>query len=105
MARLWRNDPQTPEGKYLVKRRDGTVPEWPWFVLGGSDPAASVTLLAYAHAAEDLGFDPEYVADIRRLAAEFCEYRQRVGVGDPDAPPHRPDDPETVAAMRRGRGA
>lgn len=21
-------------GKYLVQRRDGTVPPWPWFVLG-----------------------------------------------------------------------
>lgn len=31
---LWRNNPETPEGKYLVKRRDGTVPEWPSFVLG-----------------------------------------------------------------------
>lgn len=34
MARLWRNNEGTREGKYLVQRRDGTVPEWPYFVMG-----------------------------------------------------------------------
>jgi hypothetical protein len=26
---LFRDDAATPEGKYLVKRRDGSVVEWP----------------------------------------------------------------------------
>jgi len=36
---LWRDDPATPEGKYLVKRRDGTVVEWPSFTLGAETRA------------------------------------------------------------------
>ncbi|HXI43902.1 MAG TPA: hypothetical protein VNH83_28225 [Bryobacteraceae bacterium] len=39
-AGLWRKNPETPEGKYLVKRRDGSVVDWPNFVLGAKDPAA-----------------------------------------------------------------
>jgi hypothetical protein len=34
---LWRDDPATPEGKYLVMRRDGTVVEWPNFTIGAKD--------------------------------------------------------------------
>lgn len=37
---LWRRNPETPEGKYLVKRRDGSVVEWPNLVMGAKDPAA-----------------------------------------------------------------
>lgn len=40
MAGLFSNQPATKEGKYLVQRRDGTVPDWPWFVLGARDPIA-----------------------------------------------------------------
>lgn len=29
MAGIWRNNPETREGKYLVQRRDGTIPDWP----------------------------------------------------------------------------
>lgn len=29
-----------PGKKFLVLRRDGTIPDWPWFVLGGEDPMA-----------------------------------------------------------------
>ena len=107
MSGLYRNNPQTPEGKYLVKRRDGTKPEWPFFVLGGRDPAAIRALGAYADAAEDLGYDPEYVRDVRRLAADFSRYLGKHGSGDPDAPPdeNRVEDPETVAEMRGSLGA
>ena len=38
MAGLHRSDPKTKEGKFLVTRRDGTIPKWPHFVLGGRDP-------------------------------------------------------------------
>jgi hypothetical protein len=105
MPGLWRNDPKTPEGKYLVKRRDGTIPAWPWFVLGAADPAAPVALKAYADEARRLGFDPQYVNDLYNLAAEFSSYGKDVSNGDPDAPRHRVDDPATVAEMAKGRGA
>jgi len=102
---LWRNDPETPEGKYLVKRRDGTVVEWPNFVIGAKDPCAPTALFAYAAAAERAGFNAEYVADVRRLAAEFEAYRLSNGEGDPDRGRHRSDDPQTIAEMRRGHSA
>lgn len=105
MARLWRNTEGTREDKYLVTRRDGTVPEWPRFVLGARDPAAPAALRAYAEAAQAAGMDPEYCQDVWSLAEEFQQYRKDFGSGDPDAPKHREDDPETVARMRLGKGA
>jgi hypothetical protein len=102
---LWRNDPETPEGKYLVKRRDGTVVEWPSFVLGARDPAAPAALRAYADEAERLSMAAGYVADIRHLANEFEGYRSSKGEGDPDRGKHRKDNPETIAEMKLGRSA
>lgn len=93
--------------KFLVVRRDGTVPEWPYLVLGGRDPAAPAAIRALADESDRLGMDPEYVEDLRGLANDFDRYRSEHGDGDPDAPPHRTDDPETIARMRAGtaRGA
>lgn len=72
MAGLWRNDSETREGKYpVVLRRDGTVPEWEWFVLGARDPAAIAALLAYADTAKLLGWDPQYVTDLYTLAEKW----------------------------------
>lgn len=105
MARLWRNTEGTREGKYLVQRRDGTVPEWPYFVIGAADPAAPAALLAYAEDAEREGMDPEYVADVRDLSIVFEEWRAANGGGDPDAPRHRTDDPATIARMAEGQGS
>lgn len=102
---LWRKNPDTPEGKYLVQRRDGTVPEWPNFVLGAKDPAAPAALRAYASAAEDAGLDPGYCRDVRNLAHAFENYRARHGSGDPDRGRHRPDDPSTVEKMRNGKSS
>jgi hypothetical protein len=103
---LIRHNPKTPEGKYLVKRRDGTVVEWPSFVLGARDPAAPVALRAYAAAAEELGVcHPEMCAAIMKLADYFDAYRAEHGPGDPGRGIHRPDDPATVAEMRKGRSA
>lgn len=99
MARLFRNQAGAREGKYLVQRRDATVPPWPWFVLGASDPAAPEAIIAYALKCRVLGKDPQYVADLLDLAAEFEGRRQRNGEGDPDAPRHRVDDPAIVALM------
>ena len=105
MARLWRNTEGTREGKYLVQRRDGTIPEWPYFVLAASDPAAPVALRAYALAAEGLDLDPEYVEDIKQMAHDWQKWRSENTTGDPDAPRHRTDDPATIAKMRIGQGA
>lgn len=105
MAGLWKNNRETPGGKYLLKRRDGTIPMWPFFVIGARDPAGPVALRAYADEAKRLGMDPAYAADVRGLAAEFEDYLEEVGPGDPDAPRHRKDDPTTVAEMRKGHGA
>jgi ABC-type branched-subunit amino acid transport system substrate-binding protein len=104
-AGLWRKNPETPEGKYLVKRRDGSVVEWPNFVLGAKDPAAYDALLAYADAADRLGFNEKFVSDVRALAAEFWEYRKQHGNGDADRGRHRKDDPATIAEMKRGGSA
>jgi hypothetical protein len=102
---LWRNQDGTPEGKYLVLRRDGTVPPWPWFVLGAGDEAAVDAVLAYADKGEALGYDPQYVQDLRVMAVEWEAWRRDHGKGYPDAVRHRVDDPETVARMARGQGA
>jgi hypothetical protein len=105
MARLWKNTDGTREGKYLVQRRDGTVPAWPYFVIGAADPMAPTALRAYADAAEVLQMDPQYVSDLRALALEFIAWRVEHGEGDPDAPRHRADDPAIIELMRQGRGS
>jgi hypothetical protein len=105
MNTLWRDDPATPEGKYLVKRRDGSVPTWPSFVLGARDPAAPAALRAYADAAAALGMPAGFVASVRRLADQFEAYRLQHGRGDPERGKHRVDDPAIVEEMRKGRSA
>ena len=105
MARLWRNDPKSPEGKYLVKRRDGSIPEWPSFVIGAKDPNAPPALRAYAQMARINGMDEQYCADVRDLADEFEAYRKAHGEGEPDSGHDVIDDPDTIAEMRQGRSA
>lgn len=100
--KLWRN---VMDGcKYLVVRRDGTVPEFPVFVMGARDPWAPIAMRAYANAAKDGGADPEYVASLWDEADKFDEYRQKHGAGDPEAAPHRVDDPSIVQVMRDCQG-
>lgn len=103
MHGLWRDDPKTPEGKYLVKRRDGTVVEWPNFTLGARDPAAPAALRAYAKAARELGMTQGYADSVEYLADEFERYRLEQGAGDPDRGRHREDDPRTIQEMRQGK--
>jgi hypothetical protein len=103
MQGLWRDDPATPEGKYLVKRRDGTVVEWPSFTLGARDPCAPAALRAYAAEARSVGLEIGFANSVDRLADEFDEYRSSHGDGDPDRGRHREDDPATVAEMRTGK--
>ena len=103
-AGLWRFSPETPEGKYMLVRRDGTVPEWPFFAIGAKDPCAPAALRAYAEEARRLKMNSDYVNDIYTLAGEFARYRFDHGDGDPDRGRHRIDDPATVAKMRGGKG-
>jgi hypothetical protein len=99
--KIWAKTKEFSEGKFLVVRRDGTVPHWPHFVLGARDPAATIALLAYADEAERLGYESEYVASVRELALkDFPEYLTKYGKGDPEAPPHRKDHPDVIKAMR-----
>ena len=98
--KLWAKTKEFSEGKFLVVRRDGSVPRWPHFVLGARDPAAPAALRAYADVAGEFGMDPEFVESIRELADDFERYRLREGTGDPDAPPHRKDAPDVLAALR-----
>jgi hypothetical protein len=86
--------------KYLVVRRDGSVPKWPKFVLGARDPAAPAALRAYVAQAEKLGMDAKYVSTVHEMADAFERYRAEEGPGDPDAPPlERSDDAAVVEAM------
>ena len=105
MAGLWRNNKETPEGKYLVKRRDGTIPEWPSFVIGAKDPAAPEALRSYARAAFQLGMDPEYCAEVMGMAEQFEQYRAEHGTGEPDSGHDVIDDFDTVVEMRHGKSA
>jgi hypothetical protein len=106
LSGLVRDDPASPQGKYLVKRRDGSVVEWPSFVLGGRDPHAAVALRAYADSiATDPDCHPDFPARLRRLADEFDAYRDQHGAGDPTRGLHRKDDPSTVAEMELGWSA
>jgi hypothetical protein len=122
MSGLFRNDPTTREGKYpVLLRRDGTVPEWEWFVLGARDPAAIAAIRRYAEKADQIGLDPVYVRDLREMAdlwesAQYEEKERRSRVeaatsageaafhegwfpekpADPDGPRHRADDPRAL---------
>lgn len=103
---LFRDNPDTPEGKYLVKRRDGTVPDWPHFVLGGRDPHAAVALRAYADSSsKDPNCDPDYVKRLYVWADRFDKYRELHGSGDPHMGKHRVDDPATIEEMKLGFSA
>jgi hypothetical protein len=99
--KIWAKTKEWADGKFLVVRRDGTVPHWPHFVLGARDEYAPAALRAYAQAVEnDPDGDRDYAASIRELAGDFDTYRIREGDGDPFSPPHRKDDPQVIAAMR-----
>jgi len=98
---LWRDKPETVEGKYLVIRRDGTIPQWPNFTLGADDPCAAAALRGYAAEAWRIGLDPAYCKAMDRLAEEWA---RRPHPGDPDRGRHREDLPAIIAMMRLGKG-
>lgn len=100
MAGLWRNNSGTPEGKYpIVLRRDGSVVTTPYFVLLERDPAFSNAIRAYAEKHEELGSDPQFIEQLYEWANDV-DGSIRGEYGDPDAPPHRTDDPIVIAWAR-----
>lgn len=103
MSKIWSKRGDMEGCKFLVVRRDGTVPSWLSFTLGSRDPAAPAALRAYADAAYDRGMDPDYIASVRELADDFEREQDQLGLGDPDSNPHRKDDPNIVAAMVKSR--
>lgn len=93
-------------GKYLVMRRDGTVPAWSSFVLGSRDRHAEVALRAYADSiATDPDCHPDLPGSIRRLADLFADERAALGDGDPTRGLHRKDNPLVLLLMAQGRAA
>jgi hypothetical protein len=98
--KLWTKTEEWAEGKFLVVRRDGSVPHWPHFVLGARDPIAARVIRFYADAVMEQGGDDEYAGSLYELADDFDAYRESHGEGDPFSPPHRVDDPFVLAAMR-----
>ena len=100
--KIWAKTKEWAEGKFLVVRRDGTVPHWPHFVLGARDPYAPAALRAYAQAVWLAQGDEEYARSVMDLADDFDAYRAGHGYGDPEAPPHRTDDQQVIKAMRGG---
>jgi len=98
--KIWAKTKEFSEGKFLVVRRDGSVPHWPHFVLGARDAAAPYALRAYANECARQELDPAYVESVMELARDFERYADQQGPGDPDAAPHRQDDLCVLAAMR-----
>ena len=104
--RVWaKTDGEVREGKFLVVRRDGSIPCWPHFVMGARDPAVPEALRAYAKKGVELGYDPAFVASVRELADDYEAYRAKEGPGDADAGPHRKDNPEVIRVMQGDDGA
>ncbi len=99
--KVWAKTAEFSEGKFMVVRRDGSVPHWPHFVMGARDPFVPAALRAYADAARrEPGIDPEYIDSIFELANDYERYRATQGNGDPDHPPHRKDHGDVLAVMR-----
>jgi hypothetical protein len=103
---LVRDNPKTPEGKYLVVRRDGTIPTWPSFVLGGADPMSPATLRFYSIYGFIRGhFTWAFVKAAWRWARTMKQWRKEHGTGDPGRGIHRADDPAIVEQMKKGMSA
>lgn len=102
---IFRETPGTPEGKYLIKSRDGKTVTKPSFVLLATDPRAADTLRHYAHLCERDGLHPGFVDSLRRWADTFDDFRETHGDSDPEKGRHRVDDPATIEEMKKGMSA
>lgn len=95
-------------GKFLVLRRDGTVPSWTWFVLGAMDPYTPAALRAYAQSVWR-SVDKtmiQYGNDVMEASGAFEQERQSrekngTKKGDPEKGPHRKDS-QLILKLLRG---
>lgn len=110
---LWRNDPETPEGKYpIVLRRDGTVLTSRNIVLVLKDPCVALALEAYANElfrlsgvneCQNYGWSVDDARVFARDMFALADESRRLALNtpsDPGAPRHRTDDPVTLAWAR-----
>lgn len=108
--KIWaKTDGEVREDKYLVVRRDGTVPEWGHMVLALTDAGTPKALRAYADECQRFGLQPDFVASVRGLARDSESISEEAKIqaafdgskgSDPDAGPHRKDLPEVIDMMR-----
>jgi hypothetical protein len=92
------------QGKYLIVRRDGTVPHWNnlAFVLGPRDPHAQAAILAYVESMVALGegkYDKAYAESLLKLAESYDPYQAEHGVGDPAERPWRFEAHDVMTAL------
>jgi hypothetical protein len=63
------------EPKYkLTRTSDGTVPDWPYFVLGARDPAANAAMQAYLIRITQLGYSEEYIDTVDAIADQMEDH-------------------------------
>lgn len=104
-------------GKYLVVRRDGTVPAWDWLVMGARDPYAPAALLGYASAIAEAATDllkkskgdvkveaqakamKAYAQSVLDKAQDWEAYRVKEGAGDPLGQPWRKEADDVMRAL------
>jgi hypothetical protein len=70
--------------KYVVVKRDGSIPSWPLFVLGAADRAAPAALRTYATMAKALGVEQDYIDSVMEHAQVFNDWRDNPSNVDPD---------------------
>lgn len=90
--------------KYIVLRRDGTLPPWPLFVLSLGDAAAEPALRAYIEHCQTQDYDPDYLEFLRMLEEEGLSYRTETPVRErPDGmQPDRETHPLVAALLETG---
>ena len=68
MVKIWAKTEEFSEGKYLVVRRDGTIPAWPHFRTRRERYRLRRQRLRHMQMMPDgRGLDSEYVASVREL--------------------------------------
>lgn len=106
LTSIFRENPKTPEGKYLIKRRDGSIVASPSFVLLGPDPNAPNTIRFYAREMKSNNkAHPGFIESLLRWADTYDMYRLKHGESDPEKGAHRIDDPKTIEQMKQGWSA
>ncbi len=88
-----------PGKKFLVLRRDGTIPEWPWFVMGAEDPLAAGALYHYAGLCEEAGYSKEYVDMVMRAVDAMQSWAATKAMQRPDQAPPRKEDPSVLIKL------